>query len=178
MKKLLLVTAIAFVTLNSCKKDAGFSEVNKPDNMLIEQNKIMNSKTPALIIDQHLDFPGPFDLVNQCSGETVTVTGTLSDDMHIVINGNTMNLSDHFQGQLKGIGSLDNTYISNSNENVALNGIPNGSGLFIIEDVTIFRMISTSGAPDFNIRRNAHLTVNANVVVTVDKVDFDVICHG
>ena len=130
MKKILVITTCAFLLFSSCKKDAAFSEVSKSDNV--------QQKGKALVIDQRLDFPGPFDLTNQCSGETVTVTGTLSDDMHIVINGNTVNLSDHFQGQLKGIGSLGNTYISNSNENVALNGIPNGTGLFIIEDVTIF----------------------------------------
>lgn len=171
MKKILIITAFAFVTLSSCKKDAAFSEANR-------QDKIMSSQTQALVTDQHIDFPGPFDLTNQCSGETVTVTGTLSDDMHMVINGSTMNFSEHQQGQLKGIGTLGNSYVTNLNENVTLNGIPFGNGSFIMEDITIFRMVSTGGTTNFTVRRNAHLTVNANGVVTVTKLDFEVICHG
>ena len=171
MKKIFVITTCVCLLFSSCKKDAAFSEVSK-------QDKITNSQARALVIDQRLDFPGPFDLTNQCSGETVTVTGTLSDHLHIVINGSTMNLSDNFRGQLKGTGSLGNAYVSNQNENVALNGIPFGAGLFVIEDITFFRMVSTSGAPDFTVRRNAHLTVTANGVVTVDRVDFEVTCQG
>ena len=176
MKKIFILTAIAFATLNSCKKDAGFSEASNPGNM--QQDVMVNAQTPALVIDQHVDFPGPFDLVNQCTGETVTVTGNIGIDMHIVINANTMTYSEHQQGHLVGTGSLGNNYITNLNENVTLNGIPFGPGLFIIEDITIFRMVSTNGAPNFTVRRNAHLTVDANGVVTVDRVDFEVLCHG
>ena len=65
MKKIFVITTCVFIVFNSCKKDAAFSEASKQGNM--EQDIMMNSQTPALVIDQHLDFPGPFDLINQCS---------------------------------------------------------------------------------------------------------------
>jgi hypothetical protein len=76
---------------------------------------------------------------------------------------------------LVGTGSLGNSYVTNVNENIALNGNFPG-GTFIINDVTIFRMVSKSGAPDFFLRRVAHLTINANGVVTVGRVDFFAPC--
>ncbi len=182
MKKILIITAFAFITLNSCKKDATFSEGARQDNMrqdnMKQDNIMMNTKTPALVIDTHFDLPGPYDLFNCCNGETVTVTGTIGIDMHTVINGNTMNYSEHQKGQLNGTGSLGNTYVTNVNENITLNGISSNNGVFIINDVTVFRMISKGSAPDFMVRRIAHLTVNSNGTVTVDRVDFDVICQG
>jgi hypothetical protein len=177
MKKILIITAFAFITINSCKKDATSLEGGKQDNMK-QGNIMMNSQTSALVIDEHFDLPGPYDLINQCTDETVTVTGTIGDDMHIVINGNTMNFSEHQQGQLNGTGSLGNTYVTNLNENVTLNGISSNNGVFIIDDVTVFRMISKSGAPNFIVRRIAHLTVNANGTVTVDRIDFETTCRG
>jgi len=172
MKKILIITAFAFMTFNSCKKDAPFFPVDRQDNMAV------SAATSAIMTDIHFDFPGPYDLVNQCTGEAVTVTGTIGDDIHIVINGGTMNFSEHQQGHLRGTGSLGNKYVTNLNENVTLNGIPNGNGLFVIEDITIFRMVSSGGTPNFTVRRNAHLTVTANGEVTVDRIDFDVLCHG
>jgi hypothetical protein len=144
----------------------------------MEQAETMSARTRALVIDQHFDNFGPHELINTCNGETVEFTGNITDDIHIVINGNTVNLSEHNQGQTIGIGSLGNTYISNVNDNVAFNGIPDNGGLFIIEDILIVNAISKNGAPNFSIRRNAHLTINANGVVTVDKIDFEILCHG
>jgi hypothetical protein len=129
------------------------------------------------VIDEHIDFPGPYDLINQCTGETVTVTGTIGIDFHTVINGNRLNYSEHQQGQLEGTGSLGNSYVTNINENIALNGSFN-NGAFVIDDVTIFRMISKGGAPNFIVRRIAHLTITADGVITVDRVDFSTICGG
>ena len=137
----------------------------------------MNANAAASVIDQHFDFPGPYDLINECSGETVTVAGTIGIDIHIVISGNMMNYSEHQQGQLTGTGSLGNTYVTNVNENITLNGLTSNNGVFIINDVTMFRMISLGGATNFIFRRNAHLTVNASGVVTVDRVEAEGICN-
>lgn len=175
MKKIYIITAFTFMILASCKKDASILEEGN-SNVKQQDHIMMNSESRALVIDVHMDLPGPYDLENQCSGETVTVTGTISDDMHIEINGNTMNFSEHQQGQLVGTGSLGNNYVVNVNENVTLNGISSNNGVFIINDVTIFRMISKGKAPNFIVRRNAHLTVTANGTVTVDRVDFTVTC--
>lgn len=130
---------------------------------------------PATVTDTHFDITGPFDLVNQCTGETVTVDGVIGDDMHIVVNGHRVNFSEHQQGQLEGVGSLGNRYITNVNENVAFNGLMS-NGAFVINDITVFRMISQGGTPNFYVRRNAHLTVTPNGVVTVDRVDFTTSC--
>ena len=137
----------------------------------------MNANAAASVIDQHFDFPGPYDLTNECTGETVTVTGTIGIDVHIVINGNIMNHSEHQQGQLTDTGSLGNAYVTNLNENITLNGLASNNGVFIINDVTMLRMISRSGTVNFIFRRNAHLTVNANGVVTVDRVKAEGICN-
>jgi type 1 fimbria pilin len=125
----------------------------------------------AVVNDQHFDFPGPYDLVNQCTGETVTVTGTVSDDTHTVTTGTRVNLSDHQLGHLEGTGSLGNRYVTQLNENVAFNGYLSSS-TFVINDVTNFRMTSLGAAPDFVVQRNAHLTVTPDGIVTVDRIDF------
>jgi hypothetical protein len=175
MKKTLFIAAFAFITFNSCNKVVTSSEGGKQDNMM-QANIMTNSQTSALVTHQHFDLPGPYDLINQCTGETVTVTGTIGDDMHIVINGNTMNFSEHQQGQLHGTGSLGNAYLTNLNENVTLNGISSVNGVFIIDDVTVFRMISTNGAANFMVRRIAHLTITANGIVTVNRIDLETSC--
>lgn len=172
MRKLLIITTCMLLTFNSCQKDAPSFTGGREGDMAV------NAANAAVIIDVHTDLPGPYDLENQCTGEAVTVTGTIGDDMHIVINGNTMNFSEHQQGRLNGTGSLGNTYDTNLNENVALNGLSSSNGVFVINDVTVFRMISKRGAPNFMVRRIAHLTVTPNGTVTVDRVDFDVLCHG
>lgn len=132
---------------------------------------------PAIVIDEHHDFPGPYDLINECTGETVTVTGNIGIDMHIVINGNRINYSEQQQGLLEGTGSLGNTYLTHLNENIILNGSKSNE-TFIINDVTIFRMTTKGGAPNFFVRRIAHLTVTADGVVTVDRIDFETFCRG
>lgn len=175
MKKILFVLAFAITTFNSCKKDINSLEGGKQDNMM-KANGTTNSQTSAVVTHQHFDLPGPYDLINQCTGETVTVTGTISDDIHIVINGNTMNFSEHQQGQLQGTGSLGNTYLTSLNENVTLNGISSVNGMFIINDVTVFRLITKGGAANFMVRRIAHLTINAVGIVTVDKIDLEASC--
>jgi hypothetical protein len=87
-----------------------------------------------------------------------------------------MNFSEHQQGQLQGTGSLGNTYLTNLNENVTLNGISSVNGVFIINDVTVFRLISKGGAANFMVRRIAHLTINAVGIVTVNKIDLEASC--
>ncbi|MDB4871093.1 MAG: hypothetical protein JWL97_2097 [Gemmatimonadales bacterium] len=135
------------------------------------------ASSAAIVNDQHLDFPGPFDLVNECTGETVTVTGTITDDTHTVITGTRVNLSDHQLGHLEGTGSLGNRYVTQVNENVAFNGYLSSS-TFVINDVTNFRMTSAGAAPNLDFRRIAHLTVTPDGVVTVDRIDFTGPCAG
>jgi len=131
----------------------------------------------AVVNHQYLEVPGPFDVVNQCTGETVTVTGTITDDTHVVINGTRVNLTDHQLGHLEGTGSLGNRYVTQLNENVAFNGYLSSS-TFVIDDVTNFRMTSAGAAPNFVVQRIAHLTVTPDGIVTVDRIDFTVYCKG
>jgi hypothetical protein len=93
MKKILRLAVFVLVALSSCKKDAPLPETTHP--VCPQTHPTSTAKTPAIVTTQHLEFPGPFDLVNQCTGETVTVTGTITDDTHTVVNGSTANLSDH-----------------------------------------------------------------------------------
>ena len=164
----ILFGALLLSSFTACKKDVA-------DKNTSSTSSTSSSDLSATVIDQHFDFPGPFILTNHCTGEVVTVTGTIGVDMHTVINGNRVNYSEQQQGQLVGTGSLGNTYLTMLNENVAFNGYLSG-GTFIINDVTIFRMISKGTAPDFFLRRVAHLTINPNGVVTVDRIDFFVNC--
>jgi hypothetical protein len=135
------------------------------------------TSSAAVVTDQHSDFPGPFDLVNECTGETVTVTGTIGIDMHVVTNGSRVNYSEHQLGHLEGTGSLGNRYVTQVNENIAFNGLLS-NGAFVINDVTNFRMTSAGAAPDLVFQRNAHLTVTPGGIVTVDRVDFTGPCAG
>lgn len=174
MKKLLVIIAIALLTLHSCKKDTALSEGMQ--NSVQLNTMAANSQVRAVVTDKHLDFPGPYTLENHCNGETVVVNGNVGIDMHTVINGSLLNYSEQQQGLLTGTGNFGNTYITTINENIILNGIESTSGVFIINDVTVFRMISKDGTADFMLRRIAHLTVTPNGDVTVDRIDFETTC--
>ena len=170
MKKILIIIVFTLTGFYSCKKDVTASDS--------KENVTTNVQISQLVVDEHLDSPGPYTLTNPCNGETVIVNGTIGIDKHTVTNGNTMNYSEQQRGQLTGTGNLGNTYNTNLNENIILNGISSKNGVFIINDVTIFRMVSVGEAPNFMVRRIAHLTVTSNGTVTVDRIDFETFCHG
>jgi hypothetical protein len=177
--RVLLYSILFASSFTACKKDDAVADESGSSPSIssdLKNASISSSELSATVSDQHFDFPGPFILTNHCTGEVVTVTGTIGIDMHTVINGNTMNYSEHQQGQLNGTGSLGNTYVTNVNENITLNGIASNNGVFIIKDITIFRMISKGSAPDFFLRRVANLTINSNGTVTADRIDFFVNC--
>jgi hypothetical protein len=173
--RVLFYSVLFTSSFTACKKDTPVADKNTSSTSTFSNASVSSPELPATVIDQHFDFPGPFIFANHCTGEVVTVTGTLGNDMHMVINGNSVNFIEHQQGQFKGTGSLGNTYLTMLNENVAFNGYLS-NGAFIINDVTIFRMISKNGAHDFMVRRVAHLTINANGVVTLDRIDFTTNC--
>ena len=155
MKRILLlaIAAIAFTTLPSFKAP------------------------PAIVTDTHIDFAGPFFVVSPCNGEFVTLDGTISLDVHTVINGNRVNESIHYSGHLEGTGDQGNSYILNFNENAHQNGsLVNGS--LTINDVLSQTTVSKGGAPNYKVKAYFKVTINANGTVTVLRSDFTVECNG
>ena len=133
---------------------------------------------PAIVTDEHFDFPVDEVDQNPCNHEKIHVTGSVGIDIHTVINGNSANLSIHLQATVDGVGNQGNTYNvlvnQNAHENVSLSG--NGQGNTNV--VTTLRFISKGSAPNFILRETFHITVNANGDVTVIRDDSSADCRG
>ena len=173
LKSLLLLIAVSFIIFTGCQK----SNLVSPSATTALTSSGSSSQVQAIVVDQHFDIPGPFFATNDCTGEVFTLTGTIGDDIHTVINGNRVNLSEHVHAQLEGAGSFGNSYFTNIQDNVAFNGYLS-DGAFKISDVSFTNMISKSGATNLILRRVAQLTVNANGVVTIDSIVFTTSCPG
>lgn len=132
---------------------------------------------PATVIDLHQDISGPFFTINSCNGEFVTLDGTLSEDIHEVLNGNRVNFSEHIHASLHGTGDQGNEYNLTDNvsftENFSLN-----NGQVAFDEIQVFNVISKGSAPNFKARVKFHVTVNANGTVTSSVSEITTTCNG
>jgi len=133
---------------------------------------------PATVIDQHIDFTGPFGFFNPCNGEFVVADGTIGDDLHVVINNNRVNLSEHESGHLSGTGDQGNGYEVNVNAQLTENGISLQNGAVTLTEVVSEEFISKGGAPNFVVKITEKITINANGTITVDRTNFTTECRG
>jgi hypothetical protein len=71
MKKILIITALAFITLDSCKKEAGFLEEVRQEIRVSNSPFDPGWPQPGPDIIQRIDLTG-FQVENLCTGETLT----------------------------------------------------------------------------------------------------------
>ena len=129
------------------------------------------TNTHTVIIQDHSS------LINPCNGENISFTGTLEEDLHVVINGNKFITSKHQAGHFVGTGDQGNTYVANIQANVPLNGsLTNGQ--FTFTETINVPVISKGGAPNFVMHVLNHLTINAKGDVTSFTEEISSDCRG
>jgi hypothetical protein len=118
-------------------------------------------------------------LVNPCNGEPVLFTGNLHTLFAVTLDPNGgfhLNLHENGQG-ISGTGVV--TGLKYQIPVASHTGFFEGAPLPVVETITeTFEMISQGNTQNFYLKFLFHITINANGVVTVDKVDFDTACRG
>ena len=122
----------------------------------------------------------PVDILlsNQCTGEDVNLTGTLTFWSDTDIKNGIAHIRIHTILDLSGVGGTSgNNYSFHSVQNFASNVKADGtSGEF--NTVLNETFISQSGADNLRVHGSVHVTVNANGDVTVERTDVDIECVG
>jgi hypothetical protein len=126
----------------------------------------------ATVLNQKTPFVHPTN--NPCTGEDVVLEGT----MHTVVHFSTSGDRVHFGEDVRLTGMQGTTltgvrYVEMDVNNQQANVTPLGQTAITAERTAILtRLGETFGDPDdFHIHVIAHMTLNANGVPTVDKVE-------
>jgi hypothetical protein len=128
MKKIICFTAIAFLTLSSCRKE-GATLANGPI-LAQSQSQASTSRSTGAV-----PFSDVFivSLVgesgyNPCTNEVMTVTsGKIMIDVHGIYNGNKSTITIHANGQeQKAVGESGRQYVLTGSYNEQTNDFSNG----------------------------------------------------
>jgi hypothetical protein len=114
---------------------------------------------------------------NGGAGEIVDFTGTLHIVVSFTINGNNVSGKSHFQPQgLKGIGQVtgDQYNAVGVTQDSFRGSLQNDQ--FNETFVNNFRLIGRGPGNNFSVHENAHITINANGVVTAFIDNFGTDC--
>jgi hypothetical protein len=105
---------------------------------------------------------------NDCSGEWVELTGTVTYDTHGVINGNKMSSVLHISEKDKGVGlTSGKQYTGSIERNDAYNVSFNGAVIFSIVENGV--LATPGGGNNIKVRAEIKVTINANGDVTVER---------
>jgi len=121
--------------------------------------------------------PISLSVVIPCTGDNVTIQGPLHVVDAITLNANTVHLTQEANPQdVSGVGSLSHAMyrgvgVTRSDLNFNVNGFPAQETF-----VDNFRIIGQGRAANYMIHENAHVTINANGVVTTAFDDFKATC--
>lgn len=108
---------------------------------------------------------------NPCTGELVTLTYTGDISIRGVINGNRVNITEHFNVQLDGVGLTSGAkYTGHISQNLTQNGSLN-NGQLTINDVLNANLNVSGGQNNVKESASFHVTVNANGDVTSFNID-------
>ena len=120
---------------------------------------------------------------NDCTGETVLLEGTLHTVVHLGASGDRLHLGEdvHLTG-MKGTALVSGAeYVEMDVQNSQGNVTPLGQQEFTVErtmNLTRLGEDKTFGdGDDLRTHVKAHITMNANSVVTVDKTDARTECR-
>ena len=116
-------------------------------------------------------------VVNPCNGETVVLTGYLHDMFSTDVDadgGTTVRVHANPQG-ISGVGSFGNSYNATGATNASLKIDPN-TGMSE-KFINVFNLIGSGTAPNFKVRENVHIIIDANGEPKLVRSTFDVSCN-
>jgi hypothetical protein len=126
---------------------------------------------------ENVTYPISGTLVDTCSGDTITYTGTEHDVFDTTVNGNTVHSVEHSNIHVTATGSPSGaSYVGDQSSNDTENfNLTSPQEEF---DVTfIFSAIGQGRTPNQQFMETQHLTVNADGTITVNRVDLSSTCH-
>jgi len=176
MKKIFFFTAIAFLTLSSCRKEG--TTLAKDQTSVQSQTQTNTSssqlQTSASNSDGAVAFSDVFtisvvgeSLYNPCTNEVVTfISGNLLIDVHGIYNGNKSTITVHanFQGA-KMIGESGRGYAVSGSFNEQTSDFSNG--VFTTKLVHFDRGITAGSENNFIIKDTYYIKVDTDENVTV-----------
>ncbi len=165
MKKIIFFTAIAVLTLSSCRKEATSSEE--------QMSKIVNSSTANSVraipirYDNDLYFPDGVSMFNTCTHEYINFSGYVHINIRGVINDNKITWIGHYDvHNAKGVGQLTGTrYVTTETFNWSITD-KFDTELYETQFRYFLRYITLGKETNFTLENVVHLTVNANGEVT------------
>jgi hypothetical protein len=122
----------------------------------------------------------PFsETVITCSGDTLTLNGIAHEEATGVVNGNTAHIDAHINLQASGVASPSGTsYTFNAtatdNQEVDIDPVTLTGAQTIVAEGTL---VAQGSAPNETVRAQAHITINADGTVTIEKVTVSDICQ-
>jgi hypothetical protein len=110
--------------------------------------------------------------------EAVHITGEVTQLLQLsTAKNNFLHFDIHLNGHLDGEGfTTGATYNANVSENWEGNGSFPTSGEF--NHVIRMNLISRGSEPNFQLKFDQHLTINAKGEIVVDRIDLSEECHG
>jgi hypothetical protein len=120
-------------------------------------------------------FAGLIPCGNGGAGESMTLTGELHLISHSAIDAaGGVHLQIHTQlKNIEGWGNTSGTYYRAMGSQKLTSNAKAGSSFSFISS---FRLIGRAQAPDYHVRENTHVTVNANGDVVVDRSETSIDC--
>jgi hypothetical protein len=134
---------------------------------------LVTSASAAQVSNIDYQFSG--STVNPCNGENVTFSEVDHFTLNVTYGANgRVNVSDHDNIHITGVGDQGNTYVANSEDHFVLNGQINNNGQIegVLTSSFDFAWISQGSAPNFESHALVHVVVHPDGTATANVEHF------
>jgi hypothetical protein len=162
MKKIFFFTAITFLTLSSCRKEATTSlDEQSPEITSHSTNNSVNAV--PINYNEILYFPAGVSMFNTCTQEYIDFSGSVHIRIRGVISDNKITWIGHYDVQnVKGVGQISGTeYVTTEAFNFSNTSDFNTESIVYNQRYSL-HYISLGKENNFTLENNWHLTINAN----------------
>jgi hypothetical protein len=166
MKKIFFFTAIAFIALSSCRKEATTALDGQSPEMISNSTTHSVNAVP-INWDTTWYEPAGVSMFNSCTQEYINFTGSIHIHIRGVISDNKITWVGHYDVQnLKGVGQITGTkYVTTETFNFSNTSDFNTEAVVYNQRYSL-HYISLGKESNFTLVNNWHLTINANGDVT------------
>ena len=173
MKKIFFFTAITFLTLSSCRKEA---TTLSQDQTVAKSNLQTNESSSGGAVPFH----GSYDVIsdgkqfyNSCTNELATVYGSEQVVFHGLSNGtkSTITFNINIPGTITAVGESGRQYTIN--EHLVYQESNFSSGVFTAKLVSTVRWITVDGGNNFIVTETFYIKVDAagNTTIIRDPIN-------
>jgi len=162
MKNIFFVTAIACLTLVSCRKEGAASTKEETLAQGLSQTNATSSR-PAIV--ELINIDGE-QFYNSCTNENMTLYGNIRVVVQFIDNDSKATFTLHFNGMgVKAIGESGTEYMASGGEIYQASWYSNG--VMTTKDIWQNRYVTAGSASNFFINFTTYVSVDTNGNVTV-----------